>query len=264
MSSQKIPFPSRVKGCLRLTCFFLLCIPSFRIQPPFLMFLDQKTVCRIPRFWHWCVCKIMGIKVVVKGTPASHGPTFFVSNHLSYLDIPVIGQTLTTYFIAKKEVETWPLFGWLSKLQKTLFIKRNTDGLEKAASDITRHIEQNHSLTIFPEGTSSDGQRVLPFKSSLFAVFFNKGKPETNVEIQPFTIRLAEIDGKAPQSEEDYNIYAWHGEMELPPHLWTFACSKGAVIELVFHPSFGISPEDTRKTLCLKSYEMVKSGLEKS
>lgn len=260
MIYKKKNFASRIKGFSKLFCFCLVCLPSFIVQPPFLLFRDQRQVCRIPMFWHRWICKIMGIRVIVKGTPSNQGQTFFVSNHLSYLDIPVIGQTFTTYFIAKKEVETWPLFGRLSKLQKTLFIKRSRDGLSEASAKIANHLHQNHSLTIFPEGTSSSGRSVLPFKSSLFDVFFNQSIKE-QVLIQPFTIKLLEVDGKPPKEQEDYDLYAWHGDMELPPHLWNFACSRGAVIELVFHEPFQITSQDDRKTLCQKSHKLVSKGL---
>ena len=259
-TKKNVSIIAQAKGLVRLTLFGLISLGVLLIQPLFLIFKNQKIVCLIPQYWHWLVCKIFGIQVIIKGQPQKTQGTFFVGNHLSYFDIPVIGANLKGYFIAKKEVETWPLFGILSKLQKTVFILRSSSGIAEAGNHISKHLLNGNNLVIFPEGTSSDGTDVLPFRSSLFN-FLTTDLYRDTVTIQPFTLRLVEINGREPVTQDNRDLYAWYGEMELPPHLWAFACSKGACLELCFHDSFKIDNSDTRKTLSLKSYTFVRNGL---
>tara|TARA_B100001179_G_C18593522_1_gene405929 strand:- start:1377 stop:1943 length:567 start_codon:yes stop_codon:yes gene_type:complete len=179
----------------------------------------------------------------------------YVSNHISYLDIPVIGSVLKASFVAKEEVRNWPVFGFLSTLQQTAFIKRNRSAASEGTSELNNFLKDGKNLILFPEGTTSNGTEVLPFKSSFFQV-----ATTGNVQhVQPFTVKINQVNGIEPVIQSDYDIYAWHGDMDLAPHLWKFAKSKGAVIDLVFHDSLTLSANSDRKTLCNHSYEKVKS-----
>lgn len=251
------PLARKMIGVFRLSLFSILCLFAFLSQPIILLLSrNQRIICFIPSIWHRAVCKIMRISVICEGRPSKSSPTFFTSNHISYLDIPVLGQLKPAYFIAKTDVAQWPFFGWLTKLQKTVFIKREKTGLQDAGEKIMAHLNQRRSLVVFPEGTSGNGECVLPFKSSLFNYLLHPDL-KLNVTIQPVTIKIVEINGVTAPAQSDRDLYAWYGEMELPPHLWNFACAKGAVLKVIYHDPFHIGQSDNRKTLCQRAHDAV-------
>ena len=140
-------------------------------------------------------------------------PKLYVSNHLSYLDIPVLGSTINGRFIAKYEISNWPIFGYLSKVGNTIFINRNLRFLKRNKSIIYDFISKGDSIILFPEGTTSDGIRVLKFKSSLLTSLEQK-----NILIQPIVINYTSINGM-PLNRWLKPIIAWYGDMDLKPHL---------------------------------------------
>ena len=132
--------------------------------------LRQPWVATFPVFYHrWC-CRILGVRVRRIGRPITARPVLFASNHVSYLDIEVLGSLIPGSFIAKDEVAGWPLFGWLARLQRSVFIDRQVRSTREQRDSIAGRLAANEALILFPEGTSSDGNRVLPFKSALFSV----------------------------------------------------------------------------------------------
>src|SRR6185437_1390398 len=115
------------------------------------------------------------------------------SNHTGYLDISVLGSRLPASFIAKSEVARWPLFGWLAKLQRSVFVDRQVRSTAQQRDAIAERLAAKDALILFPEGTSNDGTFVLPFKSALFSVVF--GKSETPVTVQPVSLAYTRLDG---------------------------------------------------------------------
>lgn len=178
----------------------------------------------------------------------------YVSNHLSYLDIPVIGSYLKASFIAKQEVAGWPVFGFLSKLQQTAFVDRSGARVEKDHYDLGNMLDAGKSLILFPEGTSSDGRALLPFKSRLFTLVIER---VGNVAVQPFTIRIPEA-----VTQEDRDQYAWHGDMELAPHLWALAKTNGVTVELIFHDLIEVEETTERKALTQQCFKIINESLQ--
>lgn len=215
----------------------------------------------LPNLWHLIICNAFGLRVEVVGTPHQSTQTIFVGNHLSYLDIPVIGSLLRASFISKKEVASWPVFGLLAKLQQTGFIDRSRSAARSEQTAIGGMIADGKSLVIFPEGTSTDGREVLPFKSSLFSLMLIGENPD--LTIQPFTVSMRSVDGREPHTQEIRDLYSWHRDMdtELAFHLWHFAKTRGAIITLHFHPPFSASACTDRKLLAKKCQEQVAAGL---
>src|SRR3546814_4434579 len=126
-----------------------------------------------PRLRHWYhqrACRLLGIQVGRRGEPSRRHPTLYVVNHVSYLDIEVLGALLAVSFVAKAEVATWPFFAWLARLQETVFVERRGRHAARHRDEMTRRLEAGDDLVLFPEGTSGDGHRVLAFKSALFSV----------------------------------------------------------------------------------------------
>ena len=246
---------------IKLSIFGLLVIIVSPLQLLILAVHKGKGAYLVPCLWHKAICAVLRIRVQVIGKPQTDAQTFFVSNHISYLDIPAIGGLLKASFVAKKDVESWPVFGFLSKLQQTAFISRSREDAKKEKGALDQMLADGKSLILFPEGTSTDGRAVLPFKSSLFSIALREGAQ--NLFIQPFTVSMLSVNGKPPQTQAERDIYAWHINMDtpLPAHLWRFAKSRGAVIALHFHLPIQAKDYKDRKVLANLCHEHVSKGL---
>lgn len=253
---------SAVKASVKLALFALLCVPVVLTQPFLLMVYRGPHAYHIPYLWHRSVCAIFGIRFKIIGKPATDRQTIYMSNHLSYLDIPMIGSLLKASFVAKKEVESWPVFGFLSKLQQTEFIERKRTAAHQQKQVMSARLASGQSLIIFPEGTSTSGESVLPFKSSLFTLAMDGSAKD--LYVQPMTISLVKVNGKTPENTDTRNIYAWPRDLDMPlhEHLWRFACSSGADLTLTFHPPLRARDYDDRKILAKACHDNVSKGLE--
>ncbi len=249
---------------LKLTAFAGLVILACPFQMLLLAVHRGSGAYILPHLWHKAVCAVLRIRIQVEGAPERGRQVFFVGNHLSYLDIPAIGSVIRGSFVAKKDVESWPLFGFLSKLQQTAFISRSRADATREKDALDQFLSQGKSLILFPEGTSTDGQSVVPFKSSLFSIALREQVRDTLL-IQPFTIRLVSADGRPPDTQAVRDIYAWHNEMDTPlhKHLWLFAKSRGAVLALTFHAPLRAADHPDRKTLAKQCHDHVSKGLHR-
>lgn len=203
---------------------------------------------RLPLWYHRHCCWILGLRVECRGQRSTAHPTLFVSNHVSYFDISVLGSLIAGSFVAKREVAGWPLFGWLAKLQRSIFIARR--GRQAAANrdEMRARLENNDDLILFAEGTSGDGNRVLPFKSALFSVAQLRpgGRPLT---VQPVSIAYTRLDG-VPMGRYLRPFFAWYGDMELAGHIWQATGLGWATVEVEFHPVVTMEAFGSRKALC--------------
>jgi 1-acyl-sn-glycerol-3-phosphate acyltransferase len=210
------------------------------------------------RLYHRLCLKIFRIKVIIEGQIDSASNIVYVSNHASHLDIPVIASVLRTAFIAKLDVASWPLFGTLGRLQRTHFISRNPRHAERERNIFDKRLTEPLPLVLFAEGTSTSGEKIKPFKSTLFDVFLNK-----NIKIQPFTLSILETDKKTAKTIQQKEIYAW-GDIPITEHLWLFSKSKGAVIKLKFQQPILANCYNDRKSLSNDCYQSVLEGLDLS
>jgi 1-acyl-sn-glycerol-3-phosphate acyltransferase len=214
---------------------------------------------RLPVFYHrWC-CRILGLRVRRIGCPSPLRPLLFAANHVSYIDIPVLGSLLSASFVAKAEVANWPLFGWLAKLQQSVFVDRRIGSVAAQRDAILARLAKGDALILFPEGTSGDGNRVLPFKSALFAAAQHSvaGRP---VVVQPVSIAYTRLDG-IPLGRGLRPLLAWYGAMSLAPHLWRML-GLGTVETVVeFHPPIVSADYGSRKALARYCQERVAGGV---
>lgn len=245
-----------VIGIIRLSLYALLCITLIPVQACILLISKGPAAFLIPVYFHKIVCSLFALKVEVVGAPAADRRIVFLSNHLSYLDIEVIGSVIGGAFVAKKEVASWPLFGLLAKLQQTTFISRDPRAAEEGKSKLDFALTKPTPLVLFAEGTSSNGTQVFPFKSTLFEMLLNK-----NIILQPLTIDLIAIEGCALTDPKQRDQYAYYGDSVLAPHLWAFAKSRGARIRLVFHPPLDVKHHPDRKSLATAAHTACTSGL---
>lgn len=214
---------------------------------------------RLPHWYHQRSCRLLGIRIELLGQPSHAHPTLYVANHVSYLDIEVLGALLRASFVAKAEVATWPFFAWLARLQETIFVERRGNHAAKHRDEMARRLEAGDDLILFAEGTSGDGNGVLPFKSALFSVAERRphGAPLT---VQPVSIAYTRLDG-LPLGRYLRPFFAWYGDMELGPHLW-HAISLGRVTVVVeFHEPVTLDQFGSRKALSDYCCQVVSRGV---
>lgn len=206
------------------------------------------------RFHRW-VCAVLGVDVAIRGTPARAAQVVFACNHLSYLDVAVLGSVLRATFVAKDDVRGWPLAGVLARLQNSVFVSRDPRRAPEVVAAMRAALAVEHRLVLFAEGTTSGGSRVLPFKSSAFAPLTDPALQD--VAIQPVTIELLAVDGRAIDDGGDRDRYAYHGDATLLPHLVGFMRGSGASVRMTFHAPLQRLPDDTRKTLAASAHASV-------
>lgn len=213
----------------------------------------------LPYRFHRQGCRILGIKVERVGRPSRRHPVLFVANHVSYFDIPVLGSLLRASFVAKSEIASWPFFSWLAKLQRSVFVDRRRSQTGGQRDEIAARLAARDDLVLFAEGTSGDGNGVLPFKSALFAVAEREveGEPLT---VQPVSITYTRLDGM-PLGRFLRPFYAWYGDMSLPGHAWE-ALGLGVVTVVVqFHEPVTLRDYGSRKALAEHCHRVVAAGV---
>lgn len=214
---------------------------------------------RLPYWYHQRTCRILGIRVERRGRRSRRHPTLFVANHVSYLDIEVLGSLLPVSFVAKAEVASWPFFSWLAKLQETVFVERRVRRAADHRDEMARRLEDGDDLVLFPEGTSGDGNGILDFKSALFSVAERRPRGEP-LTVQPVSISYTRLDG-VPLGRYLRPFFAWYGDMELGSHLW-HAISLGLVTVVVeFHAPVTIEQFGSRKALSDYCHRVISRGV---
>ncbi len=218
---------------------------------------------RLPRFYHRTLCRILGIRFEIIGRRSRRRPTLFIANHTSYLDIPIMGALLEASFVAKQEIKKWPIFGLLARLQNSIFIDRGATRQAHAQTEHLRHrLAARGSLILFPEGTTSDGNRLLPFKSALLAVAEQpvRGK---SLLVQPVSVAYTHLDG-IPLGHHLRPLFAWYGDMELLPHLWQLAGLGRLTVTVTFSEPVNARDFASRKVLCAHANTVIAESLAAS
>ena len=255
------PFGSSYLGFFRLSLYGLVTLALTPVQILILLVA--------PRFWwalpyayHKLCCRIMGLNVRVVGRPAKARPVLFVSNHVSYLDIPVLGSVVPVAFVAKTEVAQWPGYGLLAKLQRTVFVDRRRNTTHRQRDSIHARLMAGDALVLFPEGTSNDGNRILPFRSALLSVA-EASPTEPPLVIQPVSIAYTSVNGVA-LGWGLRPLVAWYGGMELGGHLWRFSRLGRVEVVVQFHAEARFGDFPSRKELTRYCQEAVAGGVDRA
>lgn len=223
------------------------------------LLLRAQWVSNFPRFYHRNCCRILGLDVRQFGEPAADRPVLFAANHVSYADITVLGSLIPGSFIAKSEVAGWPFFGWLAKLQRSVFVDRQVRSTARQRDAIAERLAARDALILFPEGTSGNGNFVLPFKSALFSVVFNRDMPIT---VQPVSVAYTRLDG-LPIGRMLRPLFAWYGDMDLAPHVWRLIGLGRIEATVEFHPPVAIEQFRSRKALAEYCERQISSGVSR-
>lgn len=198
---------------------------------------------------------ITGVRLKQRGRPMRGGGAL-VSNHVSWLDILVLNSLMRVTFVAKDEVSRWPGVGIVVRLAGTVFIKRDRREARAQIDLFLGHLQSGHKLMFFPEGTSTDGQRVVPFKTTLFAAYFDDSLRDV-MKVQPVTILYHAPEGHDPR------FYGWWGDMDLGPHLMAvLGTMPQGTAEVVFHESVRVADFKDRKALAAHCEAAVRGPVE--
>jgi 1-acyl-sn-glycerol-3-phosphate acyltransferase len=249
---------STTRRIARLAVYFAWTVLLMPVQAVGLA-LGCAWTASLPHVYHRSCCRILGLRVHTIGRPTAARPALFAVNHVSYLDIAVLGSLIAGSFIAKEEVARWPFFGWLAKLQRSVFIDRRVRSMAQQQDAIGERLARGDALILFPEGTSGDGNRVLPFKSALFNV--TRAEPGAlPVTVQPVSIAYTRLNGM-PLGRRYRPYVAWYGAMSLAPHLWTVLGLGTIDVVVEFHPSTSFADCGSRKTMSDYCYARITGGM---
>ncbi len=221
-----------------------------------------------PHHYHRLVCRLIGAHITMLGTPVQDKGVLMAANHTGWLDIPVLSACARVSFIAKSEITNWPFFGLLARLQRTIFINRGDKARILEDRDrIRQRLIKGDALVIFPEGTSTDGNRVLEFKSAFLSSaelpLDNDKEHARHPPVQPVSIAYVGLHG-IPMGRENRPFFAWYGDMELVPHLWE-AFELGPIDVVVeFHPPLTVDEAGGRKELTAAAERAVRDGVARA
>ncbi|MDP3959050.1 MAG: lysophospholipid acyltransferase family protein [Pseudorhodobacter sp.] len=196
---------------------------------------------------------ILGMGYAIRGTPM-RAPGAVVANHGSWLDVFALNAAQRIYFVAKAEVAGWPAIGWLARATGTVFIARNGSAAKVQQHLFEQRLKAGHPLLFFPEGTSTDSIRMLPFKSTLFAAFYSHGL-ERVLQIQPVTVVY-----HAPAGQ-DARYYGWWGDMTFGGHLLkVLAAPRQGRVEVIFHDPVAVDAFADRKALAAHCEAVIRAA----
>lgn len=210
----------------------------------------------IASLWGRLGLLVSGLKLEVVGKHMKHGGAL-VANHATWLDIFTFHSAARIAFVSKAEVRKWPVIGFMARVTGTLFIERNPRLAKSHQSALLERLDRGDQLCFFPEGTTTDGRRVLEFKSTLFSVFHTPELIE-HVWVQPATATYFAPDG------QNADFYGWWGDMRFDSHIFAvLAYSRGGKVRVTLHDPVKASDFTTRKELARYCEKVVREGFAK-
>ncbi len=230
---------------------------------PVLLFTSQRTrgrfFARATQIWARGLLRMIGISVVSHGSDNARSGSHYllVANHQSYLDIVIIAAVFPTLIVAKREVGQWPMLGWLARLGETIFVDR-----EDARSGVScayrasRLLRDEVSVLVFPEGTTSDGSQVLPFKALFFA-----SAVRARAQVLPVTVNF-QVVNRRTVNERTRDLLCWYGEMDFLPHFWNLLKIDSAEVSLMIHEPIKPSRMQRAKIIAHAAQQKVISGFD--
>lgn len=214
---------------------------------------------------YWATfARLIGIRVRVIGTPVKRQggrPVVYVSNHSSWIDIPVVGGVLDGCFVAKGDVATWPVIGTIARLGRTVFVSRTRASTGKERDTMRAVLKAGDNLILFPEGTSSDGSRVLPFRTSFFALAEARADEDLSdlPLIQPVSVVYDRLGG-LPAGRASRPVFAWYGDMDIASHFWRLTQHIGLRGTVLLHTPLDPARFEDRKALSQAVWQIIADG----
>jgi 1-acyl-sn-glycerol-3-phosphate acyltransferase len=236
----------RFYGTAALAALALLVLLPFHLVA---VAIGGRSAMRVAQVWQRFVCVMIGVRVTVSGRPAADRPLLLLANHTSWLDIPVLASVAPVSFVAKHEIANWPVIGFLAKAQRSVFIdrgRRNSVGAQ--AAEMAGRLSRGDAIVLFAEGTSSDGNQVLPFRSALVGAAQRAIEGDGAATVQPVAIAYQRMHG-LPLGRQHRPLVAWYGAADLLPHLKRVLSEGGIDVHVAFGPAHRLSVNDDRKAV---------------
>ncbi len=253
-----------IAACFKILVIAFMALSVALLQPFMLLVFfwkEKKPVWFFPHIFHRVACLVTGVKLIRHGRDTyldnKNATILYASNHTSYLDIIVIGSWLRGFFVAKSDIAGWPVFGFLARLQGTIFVERRPSAAKGQKEMLLNYVRRGENLLIFPEGTTTNGIDVYPFKSSLFGAFMDDSIKK-DVIIQPVSLSYTHLNGAVIKGEERDLVSWYKDEHELMPHLWAFLKHKHLEVHLTYLDPIKVKAEHNRKDLANQCFEQVK------
>jgi 1-acyl-sn-glycerol-3-phosphate acyltransferase len=238
--------------------FLLLTLLGMPLQW-LLLKLGSRAARTLPNRYHRVVAALFGIHIRKIGQPVTGEGVLMVANHTSWADIIIFSAVAPLSFVSKAEVAAWPFFGTLARLQRTVFVERTRrSSAGESRDEIRERLLAGDTLLLFPEGTSHDGNTVLPFKSALLGAAEARLANGAHVKVQPVSVAFTGLHG-LPMGRENRPLFAWYGDMEMMPHLWEALLAGPLDVVVQFHEPLSLDRMD-RKTLAARAQEIVQAG----
>jgi 1-acyl-sn-glycerol-3-phosphate acyltransferase len=228
---------------IRLLAVFLLTVPAMLLQA-ILILLPGRGPERFARLYWVGVRRVLGLRVTVIGNVPRGRPVLFVANHCSWIDIVALGSVLPGCFVSKADVAKWPLVGWVAKLGRTIFVSRAKATMVAERARMNARLATGDNIILFPEGTTSDGTRILAFQSGFLAIADAPARPV----IQVVTIVYDALDG-LPIRRSDRPIIAWYGDMTMAEHFPAIGRARSFHATIVLDPPIRHGEFANRKIL---------------
>jgi len=218
----------------------------------------------VPRAIHSVFCNLLGVRVETSGQCHDEGPVLYVANHMSWLDIPLIGANVNGSFVARADMQQWGIFKYLCGLQRTIFVDRERRHRTMDQRDeLIDRLAAGNNIILFPEGTTSNGNRLLPFKTSLFGVVEAARKQDIDLKVQPLTLAYTGINNLPMGRFARQNI-AWIGDEDLNPH-FNKVMNMGRIdARLHYHEPVSLDDFNSRKDLAKHCETVIGKSLRRA
>jgi lyso-ornithine lipid O-acyltransferase len=245
-----------------LSGFAVLTLPLMPVQA-ILLRTSARGARAFPNWYHRQVCRLLGIRLHIDGSIARDKPVLVVANHSSWLDIPVLSAVAPVSFIAKKEVGGWPFVSQLARLQRSVFVDRTRRGAVGATtSEMTARLLAGDALVLFAEGTSTDGNRVLPLRTSLFGAVMPLGGHKVRQEtvVQTCAVVYGHLHG-LPIDRAGKSLVGWYGDMEMGSHAWELLKAGPLDVRITIGPPVAMGGFADRKALARHAEDELRQSV---
>lgn len=217
----------------------------------------------LPHWYHVRVCRILGLSIETEGALVRDRPVLVIANHSSWLDVPLLSAVGPVSFVAKKEIGGWPFVATLAKLQRTVFVDRERrQTVASSANEIMARLEGGDKIVLFAEGTSSDGNRVLPFKTSLFGAVKPAGggaAAREDIVVQTVAVAYTRRDG-LPLGWAGRRALGYYGDVGVGPNAWSILTLGPLQARVIIDPPVALGSFGDRKQLAQHAQAAVRAG----
>ena len=248
----KLLVAARAVGCLLVTVIGFVTLLLCRMVERPVFGNARPWSPRLAVTYFRVLLRVIGLPVIHRGSPMAEAGVI-VANHSSWLDIFALNSGGPLFFVSKSEVSNWPIIGPLARFSGTVFISRDRRNAQIQKNVFEDRLRAGHKLLFFPEGTSSDGQRVLKFKPTLFAALFSPDLP--GLSVQPVSVIYHTVEG------QDARHYGWWGDMAFGPHVsQVFGARRQGRIEVTWHDPLRVTEFADRKRISAAAEQAVRAG----